>query len=76
MQFSLEYGILNMYTNKYELMNERIAGLQQRIKKANADAAKKIGGECFYCAGTVFGKTVDITAYGQVHDKNFFRERI
>ena len=39
MLFSLEYGILKMYTNKYELMNERIVGLQQRVKKQTQLAA-------------------------------------
>lgn len=66
-----------------DFLNERIVGLQQRVKKTNAACSQlQIGGECFYCAGNgfwakaFFAKAADITAYSQVYDKNFYRERI
>ena len=81
MLFSLEYGILKMYTNKYELTNERIVGLQQRVKKQTQLAANTDWGRMLLLRrhGLLkgrFAKAVDITAYSQVHDKNFYRERI
>ena len=77
MQFSLEYGILKMYTNKYELLNERIVGLQQRAKNTDAACSQyRLEANAFIAQARFLCKTVDITAYGQLCDKNFYRERI